>query len=190
MDCTLLGIHSFATCRVNIPHEQLIGYFPTLPPPTHYPSLPSLLPATAPHPLAIRIERSTAATEVEELQHSLLKLMGGMFESLKEQVGWLEEERARVRAERDLMKGDRKQLLSEVNEKKKEVENIIQSHKKNNEEWIRLRCLENDTTRKELSKQKRDLQEEREELTRRDKEYQEKSQQLSGFMDQFQKLKS
>ena len=127
---------------------------------------------------------------MEELQQSLLKRVSELFDSLKEQVRWIEEERARVRAERELVNGDRKQLLSEVSEKKKEVENIIQSHKKSNEEWIRLRCHENDTTRKELNKQRRALEGEREDLSRREGEYEEKSHQLTGFMEQFHKLKS
>ena len=112
-----------------------------------------------------------------------------MFESLKEQLAFTEQEQARVRAEKELVRGDRKQLLSEVSEKKKEVENI-QSHKKSNEEWIRVRCHENDTTRKELTKQKRALEGEREDLERREKEYQQKSNQLTALMDQFNKMKS
>ena len=168
----------------------MLGYSPTLPPPTHYSSPPSLLSAATQHPPAIRIEKTSSPREVEELQRSLFKRVNEMFEGLKEQLALTEQERARVRAEKELVRGDRKQLLSEVSEKKKEVENMIQSHKKSNEEWIRVRCHENDTTRKELTKQRRALDGEREDLERRERECQEKSNQLTALMDQFNKMKS
>ncbi|KAI6660081.1 Host cell factor 2-like [Oopsacas minuta] len=176
--------------RFDVPYEQLIGYLPTLPPPAHYSSLPSILPSLTQHSPAIRIERASAPKEVEELQQSLLIRVNEMFDTLKEQIAATEQARVRVRAEKELIKGDRKQLMSEVTEKKKEVENMIQSHKKSNEEWIRLRCHENDITRKELNKQRKTLEGKRGELEKREREFEEKSKQLTALMDQFNKMKS
>ncbi|XP_019645527.1 PREDICTED: actin-fragmin kinase-like isoform X1 [Branchiostoma belcheri] len=165
-------------------HNENVGYTPTRTPQPRY-ELSDPPAVTSPRSRLPQSLPSHESPDFGEARASAIKLIQDAFSILEDKFKQLEVERAALSTARQAFAKEKEEYKTTYGRQQKELRDMLENHKSQNEEWLRQRKQENDADRKNIAKEKAQLAEERARILAEQDSLSDKSRKLVSVMQQF-----
>lgn len=157
-------------------------------------STPTPIPAPEPIIEAKKVPATAVSSDVyaaiDALEHTVLSTLGQFFHKLREQHAHIDHQLLQLEEDKKALEATRTAQSEIFAQQQREVDDLIQRHKKENEAWISERQAEFDVQKAACDAEWAHLRAQQEQLAADKEAFIEKNKKLDAIMKQFQGLSS